>query len=778
MATKTTVTGTISDASGNVATSGTVVFTLQPDNQNVLYSVIGTDIIAPQTATALINPSGQLTADGVAAPFQLWGNPSISPANTTYSVTFNPGGIQQGSVSKLLISGTTYDLSNPVFAPIVAINPQSALLTTPPLQQNLIPGADAVFNLGAPTARYANLYAVNVTFTNLSVPGALNISGNVTFGGTLSVAGNTTLSGNLAITGPSPFADVTANGAACDGVTNDTNAFNTLASTLNGLGGGTLFIPPGKTCLVTQLNWAGFVNVRLLGLTGTSTFGAPGAANKPKIIFTSASSPLFNLQSTFGVTIEALTLQYNNAGFSGLFIDTSHNAGGTNLDTNTFSIHDSSVVGTPGTAVNATCGVCMDKTIDSTVHNTTFGYMVNGIRGLAAGGSYSINNQIIGNQFSLSSGGVGSISGAHILNPGQTWKIVSNDFEFGLASGAPVSTPTGIDATIGGCINCSIDCNFFGDMPAGYTGTVLKNLGTGGGPVSVIANNAQSGSSNLSTFLSVGSASAALVVKGNLIFNYAVAFAFGGGAAQVDISDNVFQSVTAFSSGSAPSSGQWIDNANAVQQFGTTTIQGATSFTQQITGSAGSAATPSYSFPGAGGYGLYFGAGVGPTMTYGGNDNFGFAQNDLRGLSTKGFRWCPSTTMNCTTDAGLGRGGVGIVTIDSGTIGNAAGVIKTAAVVSGGAAAAFTGSTGACATTGTQSGGSMAGRVTCTAATAASTLVIVPGTTAPNGWICTAFDQTTRANLLQQTATTTTNCTLTATSITQNDVIVFQAIAF
>lgn len=105
-------------------------------------------------------------------------------------------------------------------------------------------------------------------------------------------------------------------------------------------------------------------------------------------------------------------------------------------------------------------------------------------------------------------------------------------------------------------------------------------------------------------------------------------------------------------------------------------------------------------------------------------------------------------------------------------------VTMPTALVSTGTAVAFTGSTGACSTTGTQSGGSWAGRVTCTAATAASTLVIVPGTTAPNGWICSAFDQTTRANLLQQTATGTTSCTLTATSITQNDVIVFQATAF
>jgi len=101
----------------------------------------------------------------------------------------------------------------------------------------------------------------------------------------------------------------------------------------------------------------------------------------------------------------------------------------------------------------------------------------------------------------------------------------------------------------------------------------------------------------------------------------------------------------------------------------------------------------------------------------------------------------------------------------------------TGGMIAGGTAAALTG-TGACATITTQTGGSWGGRATCTGVTAASTFIITPGTTAPNGWSCEAFDQTTRANLLQQTSTTATACTLTATSITQNDVIVFRATGF
>lgn len=97
--------------------------------------------------------------------------------------------------------------------------------------------------------------------------------------------------------------------------------------------------------------------------------------------------------------------------------------------------------------------------------------------------------------------------------------------------------------------------------------------------------------------------------------------------------------------------------------------------------------------------------------------------------------------------------------------------------VAAGSAAGLTG-TGACGTITTQSGGSWAGTAKCTGSTGASTLTITPGTTAPHGWVCYVQDQTTPANLFQQTSNNATTCVLTAASITSNDVFVFSAIAF
>jgi hypothetical protein len=101
----------------------------------------------------------------------------------------------------------------------------------------------------------------------------------------------------------------------------------------------------------------------------------------------------------------------------------------------------------------------------------------------------------------------------------------------------------------------------------------------------------------------------------------------------------------------------------------------------------------------------------------------------------------------------------------------------TSGPIAAGTAAGLTG-TGACATIATQTGGSWAGSAKCTGTTGASTLTITPGTTAPNGWICSVNDETTRANLFQQTSHSATACTVTVTSVTQNDVFVFKAVAF
>lgn len=82
--------------------------------------------------------------------------------------------------------------------------------------------------------------------------------------------------------------------------------------------------------------------------------------------------------------------------------------------------------------------------------------------------------------------------------------------------------------------------------------------------------------------------------------------------------------------------------------------------------------------------------------------------------------------------------------------------------------------TGSC-TTSTQVGGNTAGsfHATCTA----QTVIITFATVAPNGWSCSASDETTAADTLSQTAHSATSCTLTGTTVAA-DTVVFKAAAF
>jgi hypothetical protein len=97
-------------------------------------------------------------------------------------------------------------------------------------------------------------------------------------------------------------------------------------------------------------------------------------------------------------------------------------------------------------------------------------------------------------------------------------------------------------------------------------------------------------------------------------------------------------------------------------------------------------------------------------------------------------------------------------------------------LVSGGTTATLSG-TGACATITAQKGGSWSGSVTCTGTTGASTITIVPGTKAPNGWSCFASNIT-AGTAGAQSGSSTATCQIKFARVTQNDVLTFSANAF
>jgi hypothetical protein len=188
--TQTTVVGTVTNPAGVLATSGYVQFSIKPSSQSILFYIPGLNIQAPTVGRCSINGSGLIkSAANLANPCLVWGNDVISPGNTTYDVLFAPNGTPGQLIHQLLISGVTYSLFNPVFAPQVTITPQYQTLITPPLGSNLLPISDNVFNIGQAGRRYAGGYFTNLTvtnsmaFSNLTVTGPLHVTGLSTLDG-------------------------------------------------------------------------------------------------------------------------------------------------------------------------------------------------------------------------------------------------------------------------------------------------------------------------------------------------------------------------------------------------------------------------------------------------------------------------------------------------------------------------------------------------------------------------------------------------------------------
>jgi hypothetical protein len=133
----------------------------------------------------------------------------------------------------------------------------------------------------------------------------------------------------------------------------------------------------------------------------------------------------------------------------------------------------------------------------------------------------------------------------------------------------------------------------------------------------------------------------------------------------------------------------------------------------------------------------------------------------------------------------VGQTGAGLIlaTQDAVPISFRPNATESARFLSGGGIEAIGGSspltgTGTCATITTTAGGTWAGTGKCTGTSGAATLIITPGSTAANGWVCHVQDETTRADLFQQTSHSTTACTLTSSAVVQNDIIIFTAFAF
>lgn len=144
--------------------------------------------------------------------------------------------------------------------------------------------------------------------------------------------------------------------------------------------------------------------------------------------------------------------------------------------------------------------------------------------------------------------------------------------------------------------------------------------------------------------------------------------------------------------------------------------------------------------------------------------------NDLSFANFGLILWSSTSGVSGSKDTGLFRNAAGVVEVNSGT-GAAYREIKYRSAISGGTVPGISG-----CTAGTQVGGGSAGTFV-SGTTGACTVVLTFAFTAPNGWVCHANDLSTPANLISQSARTTTTCTVTGTTVS-GDVISFLAIAY
>jgi hypothetical protein len=165
---QTTVVGNIQGPTGTVATSGYIEFRLSGALSGISYRVAGTGNIVPTTARCSINGSGNVVATDGTSPCKVWGNPTVTPANSCYDVVFAPANRVQSTVRSQLISGTTYNLSSPVFCPIVSVIPQYQTITVSPINSNVVPGVHMAFTLGSASRYFGSGYIDQLFVNNLN----------------------------------------------------------------------------------------------------------------------------------------------------------------------------------------------------------------------------------------------------------------------------------------------------------------------------------------------------------------------------------------------------------------------------------------------------------------------------------------------------------------------------------------------------------------------------------------------------------------------------------
>lgn len=209
--------------------------------------------------------------------------------------------------------------------------------------------------------------------------------------------------------------NVKAYGVTGNGTTDDAAAIQAAIDALPTTGG-TLFFNSGIYLCASGLNLDDKRSIILRGTSGMTS----GAKPSSYLIFSgTGSGRLLSFRSTSGCAIEDLGIYHTSSSFTGKLIDLSHSAVAS--DTAFFKLSRCFVGGDgfTGTAI----GINLDQSLESTIDNCHFSYLLRGIDGQdPGGGSYSNVVRIRDNQFT-------NIVSNAIAWGGEAWLIEGNTFE-------------------------------------------------------------------------------------------------------------------------------------------------------------------------------------------------------------------------------------------------------------------------------------------------------------------------------------------------------------
>lgn len=225
----TTLTGTIRDTTGAVVTSGRIAFTTTLSGTQDA-TIPGVARFVPTTTYCSISGAGSPVSSSGSGPCTVVSNTALSPAGTSYTVCIQPYNVSPGGCFNFFALTQTVDIST--VAPTPGKLPTNFTGVQGPIGQGLL--WRGTYNPLTPYAVGDAVYFQGAAYIALQAnsnasPQQPNIS--------------PTVWGPI---DPGAALDVRLFGAKEDGVTDDTAALNTAATTARALnGGGTLYLPPG-----------------------------------------------------------------------------------------------------------------------------------------------------------------------------------------------------------------------------------------------------------------------------------------------------------------------------------------------------------------------------------------------------------------------------------------------------------------------------------------------------------------------------------------------------